>query len=308
MNILITGGAGFIGSNIADSYKALGHEIVIIDNLTTGKLENVPKGAIFYQMDIRDEGISDILDEHKIDVINHHAAQIDVRRSVKDPMYDLSVNVLGTLNLLQAGVEAGISRFIFASTGGAIYGEQDYFPADELHATVPISPYGITKLTVEKYLHYYHLERNLTYTVLRYTNVYGPRQNPHGEAGVVAIFADKLLEGSQPIINGDGKQTRDYVYVQDVVRANMRALEMEGTDTFNVCTGVETDVNRIFELLNECAGGFAKEEHGLGKKGEQQRSVCTYKKIQDTLRWTPSTNFEEGIVKTFEFFKEKFES
>ncbi len=307
MNILITGGAGFIGSNIADAYKALGHEIVIIDNLTTGKLENVPKGAAFYQMDIRDEDISEVLSEHKIDIINHHAAQIDVRKSVEDPKYDLSVNVLGTLNLLEAGLDAGIKRFIFASTGGAIYGEQEYFPADERHPTAPISPYGITKLTVEKYLHYYRLERNLTYTVLRYTNVYGPRQNPHGEAGVVAIFADKLLNGKQPVINGDGKQTRDYVFVKDVVRANVLALGMEGTDTFNVCTGAETDVNTIFALLNASAGNVAKEQHAPAKKGEQQRSVCTYGKIEGALGWRPQTPFEKGIVETFAFFKEQFD-
>lgn len=305
MNILITGGAGFIGSNIADAYKALGHEIVIVDNLTTGKLENVPKGVEFYQMDIRDDGMRDVLAEHKIEIINHHAAQIDVRRSVEDPKYDLSVNVLGTLNLLQAGLDAGIQRFIFASTGGAIYGEQEYFPADEKHPTAPVSPYGITKLTVEKYLYYYHIENNLTYTVLRYTNVYGPRQNPHGEAGVVAIFADKLLDGDQPVINGDGTQTRDYVFVEDVVRANVLALGMEGTDMFNVCTGIETDVNRIFRELNDCAGNPAKELHGPAKGGEQMRSVCTYDKINKTLGWAPATGLDEGLIRTFSYFKER---
>lgn len=307
MNILITGGAGFIGSNIADAYKEQGHEIVIIDNLTTGKLENVPKGATFYQIDIRDEGIGDIISEHKIDVINHHAAQIDVRRSVEDPKYDLSVNVGGTLNLLQAALDEGIQHFIFASTGGAIYGEQRYYPADELHPTAPVSPYGITKLCVEKYLHYYHVERGLEYTVLRYTNVYGPRQNPHGEAGVVAIFADKILAGETPVINGDGKQTRDYVYVGDVVRANVLALGMEDTDTYNVCTGVETDVNEIFDSLNAAAGDSAKKEHGPAKKGEQQRSVCSYTKIEKLHGWTPQVELRQGIRETFEFFQSKSE-
>lgn len=307
MNILITGGAGFIASTIADAYLDLGHEIVIIDNLSTGVLENVPRGVTFYQMDIRDEGVFDILQQHRIDVINHHAAQIDVRRSVADPQYDLAVNVLGTLNLLEAGVRHGISRFIFASTGGAIYGEQDYFPADELHPTRPCSPYGITKLTVEKYLHYYHVEKALPYTVLRYTNVYGPRQNPHGEAGVVAIFTERLLRGDEAVINGDGLQTRDYVFVHDVVRANVLALTMEGTDTFNVCTGIETDVNQIFGTINEALGSPATERHGAAKPGEQKRSVCSYAKISDALGWEPRVNMKDGLVETVAFFKSRAE-
>lgn len=305
MNILITGGAGFIGSNIADAYKDLGHEIVIIDNLSTGYLENVPKGTVFYQMDIRDDGIEDILREHRIDVINHHAAQIDVRRSVEDPKYDLSVNVLGSLNLLSAAVKHGIERFIFASTGGAIYGEQEYYPADEKHPTAPCSPYGITKLTVEKYLNYYFIEKQLKYSILRYTNVYGPRQNPHGEAGVVAIFIEKFLADEQPIIHGDGLQTRDYVFVEDVVRANIAALGMEGVDVFNVCTGVETTVNDIFRMLNSAMDERAVEKHGPAKPGEQKRSVGTFEKINAALGWSPSVSINDGLVRTAEFFKQK---
>lgn len=305
MNILITGGAGFIGSNIADAYLERGHEVVIIDNLTTGVLDNVPRGAVFYQMDIRDEGLVDLLRKHNIDMINHHAAQIDVRRSVLDPRYDLMVNVYGSLNVIEAAVQHGVKRLIFSSTGGAIYGEQEYFPADEGHPTAPCSPYGITKLAVEKYLHYYHLEKKLTYTVFRYTNVYGPRQNPHGEAGVVAIFCNKLLDGEEAVINGEGLQTRDYVYVKDVVRANVLGLDMEGVNTFNVCTGIETDVNGIFAHINAAVGEDTREVHGPAKPGEQMRSVCTFDKIQASLGWKPAVSLPEGITETVAYFREK---
>jgi UDP-glucose 4-epimerase len=305
MNILITGGAGFIGSSIADAYRELGHDIVIVDDLSTGVLENVPKGAVLYQMDIRDEGLADIVAEHRIDIINHHAAQIDVRRSVEDPRYDLSVNVLGSLNVIEAGMRHNVKRIIFASSGGAGYGEQEYFPADEKHPIAPCSPYGITKVTVERYLHYFHLVRGLEYTVFRYTNVYGPRQNPHGEAGVVAIFCDMLLDKAQPVINGDGLQTRDYVYVDDVVRANVLALGMEGTDTFNVCTNVETTVNTIFQVLNEGLGSPASEKHGPAKDGEQQRSVCTFDKIHTAFGWEPQMRIEDGLRNTLAWFRER---
>ena len=307
MNILITGGAGFIGSSIADAYRERGHEIVIVDNLSTGKLENVPKGAVFYQMDIRDEGFADIVREHGIDIINHHAAQIDVRRSVEDPRYDLSVNVLGSLNVIEAGLRNNVRRIIFASSGGAGYGEQEYYPADENHPIAPCSPYGITKVTVERYLHYYHVVNGLNYTVLRYTNVYGPRQNPHGEAGVVAIFTDKLLRRQQPVINGDGLQTRDYVFVDDVVRANVLALDMEGSDTFNVSTNVETTVNTIFRVLNEALDSPADEKHGEAKAGEQQRSVCSYEKIKARFDWEPRIPIEQGLRQTVGWFQERFE-
>lgn len=307
MNILITGGAGFIGSSIADAYKALGHEIVIVDNLSSGSLDNVPKGAAFYQIDIRDEGLADIVREHNIDIINHHAAQIDVRRSVDDPRYDLSVNVLGTLNVIDAGLRNHIKRLIFASSGGAGYGEQEYYPADEKHPIAPCSPYGITKVTVERYLYYYHLVQNLQYTVFRYTNVYGPRQNPHGEAGVVAIFCDKLLRGQQPVINGDGLQTRDYVYIDDVVKANVLALGMTETDTLNVSTNSETTVNTIFRVLNEALGSPADERHGESKAGEQMRSVCSYDKIHQKHGWAPTVPIEDGLRRTLHWFQQRFE-
>ena len=305
MNILLTGGAGFIGSSIATEYIRLGHDVVIVDDLSTGFLDNVPKGATFYQMDIRDEALGDIMHRHSIEVVNHHAAQIDVRKSVLDPRFDVAVNVVGSISVVEAALRQGVKRMIFASTGGAIYGEQDYFPADEAHPTSPLSPYGISKLTVEKFLNYYALEKQLTYTVLRYTNVYGPRQSPHGEAGVVAIFSDKMLRGVEPVINGDGLQTRDYVYVGDVVRANARALSMEGTDTFNVCTGVETSVVDIYTILNSGLEHPLKRNHGPAKPGEQRRSVCTFGKIQSVLGWEPSIPIETGLLTTLQYFRDK---
>ncbi len=304
MKILITGGAGFIGSNIADSYLELGHEVVIVDNLVTGRRENVPEKATFYEMDICDEGIKEVFDKERPDIVNHHAAQMDVRKSVEDPIYDATVNVLGGLNILQNCVRTGVKKFIFASTGGAIYGEQDYFPADENHPLRPLSPYGITKLTTEKYLYFYNQTHGLTYTVLRYANVYGPRQNPHGEAGVVAIFTQKILNGEQPIINGDGLQTRDYVFVGDVVKANELVLEKGDNRIYNIGTGVETNVNELFTKIVKYTGKTVPEKHGPAKPGEQKRSVISSELIFRELGWKPTMPLDEGIRLTVEYFKQ----
>jgi len=303
MKILVTGGAGFIGSHVVDAFINAGHQVSIIDNLLTGREENINPLTTFYKMDIRDEKVAEIFATEKFDVVDHHAAQMDVRRSVDDPIFDAQNNILGTINLMQASVKHGVKKFIFISTGGAIYGEQDYFPADEEHPTRPLSPYGITKLTGEKYLHFYHQTYGLKYVILRYANIYGPRQNPHGEAGVVAIFSTKLLAGEQPIINGDGTQTRDYVYVQDVVNANLKALEYNHINYFNIGTGIETDVNEIFNLLNQFSGGHANEQHGHSKPGEQLRSVLNHKKAKDVLNWSPKTDLKTGLQKTIEYFK-----
>jgi UDP-glucose 4-epimerase len=305
LKILVTGGAGFIGSNIADSYIEKGHEVVIVDNLYMGKMENVNPEAKFYKIDIRDKELEKIFKENKIDVVNHHAAQMDVRKSVEDPIYDADVNVIGTLNILQNCVKYGIKKIIFASTGGAVYGEQDYFPADEEHPNRPLSPYGITKLVVEKYLFFYKLTYNLNYVILRYANIYGPRQNPHGEAGVIAIFTDKLLKGEQPVINGDGKQTRDYTYVGDVVRMNLFALDYDKSDYFNVGTGIETDVNTLFEKLNKFTEANMAEKHGPAKTGEQLRSVLSWQKANKMFGWKPKVDLNEGLKRTVEFFKNK---
>ena len=305
MKILITGGAGFIGSNVADSYIALGHEVVIVDNLITGRRENVPGKAKFIEMDICEAQIANVFASEKPDIVNHHAAQMDVRKSVSDPIYDANVNVIGGLNLLQNCVEYGVKKFIFASTGGAIYGEQDYFPADEKHPLRPLSPYGITKLTTEKYLYFYHQTYQLNYTVLRYANVYGPRQNPHGEAGVVAIFSEKILADQQPIINGDGLQTRDYVYVGDVVQANNLVLEKGDQKIYNIGTGIETNVNELFHKIVKKAGKSVPEKHGTAKAGEQLRSVLDSAYIGKELNWSPSYSLDEGLAQTVDFFRSK---
>ena len=302
MKILVTGGAGFIASHVTDAYIQQGHEVFIVDNLSTGIKENVNPKARFFEMDIQDSQIFDLCEKEKFDAINHHAAQIDIRLSVKDPTFDARNNILGTINLLEAAVRTGVKKFIFISSGGAIYGEQDYFPADEEHPTRPLSPYGIAKLTGEKYIYFYHKTYNLNFVILRYANIYGPRQSPNGEAGVIAIFSNKLLSGNQPIINGDGKQTRDYVYVADVVNANVKALTFENNDYFNIGTGLETDVNVLFHKLNHLTNVNAAENHCIAKQGEQLRSVLNSQKAKELLDWEPQVQLEEGLKKTVEFF------
>ncbi len=302
MNILVTGGAGFIGSNTADAFIQEGHSVVIVDDLSTGKKENINPKAKFYHLAIQSPAVEGIFQSHKIDVINHHAAQMDVRKSVADPKFDASVNILGMLNVMELGMKYGVKKIIFASTGGAIYGEQDYFPADEQHPLRPLSPYGITKLATEKYLFYYFSVHGIQHVILRYANIYGPRQNPHGEAGVVAIFTNKMLAGEQPVINGDGKQTRDYVFVGDVVRANVLALSHDKTDIFNIGTGIETDVNTLFHHLKKFTGSACEEKHAPAKAGEQLRSVIDHSKAKKILGWQPETSLEEGLKQTVEFF------
>ncbi len=304
MKILITGGAGFIGSNIVDAYLGQGHDVWVLDDLSTGRVSNLNPRARFVKADIRDSAaVSGLFQKERFDVMNHHAAQMDVRRSVSDPVFDASVNLLGVLTLLEAAVRGGVAKVIFASSGGAIYGEQDYFPADEKHPTRPISPYGVAKLSTEQYLFYYKAVYGLPYVCLRYANVYGPRQNPEGEAGVVAIFASRMLKGEHPVINGDGKQTRDYVFVGDVVRANLAALDVSASEIFNIGTGVETDVNTLFGHIRGLTGSSAPEVHGPAKKGEQLRSVLGSGKISAALGWKPSVTLEEGLRRTVEYFK-----
>jgi UDP-glucose 4-epimerase len=307
MKILITGGAGFIGSHIADRYIDLGHEVVIVDNLVTGQKENIPPKATFYEMDICDQALKQIFEKEKPEIVSHQAAQMDVRKSVDDPIYDATVNVLGGLNLFQNCVKYNVKKVLFASTGGAIYGEQDYFPADEKHPVRPLSPYGITKLTTEKYLYFYLQTYNLNHTILRYANVYGPRQNPHGEAGVVAIFSTKILKGEQPVINGDGKQTRDYVYVGDVVAANAIALKKANNKIYNIGTGIETDVNILFNKIKGAMGKNVPEVHGEAKAGEQLRSVLDNSLIQKEQGWKPNVSLDDGLKMTVEFFRRQFE-
>ena len=305
MNILVTGGAGFIGSHVVDAYLAEGHHVVVVDDLSSGVKENVSPNAQFHQLDIRGSEIQQLFQRQSFDVVNHLAAQMDVRRSVADPMFDASVNVLGGLNIFEAARRSGVKKIIFSSTGGAIYGEQEAFPADEEHPVRPLSPYGITKLVTEKYLFYYKEVYGIQHVILRYANVYGPRQNPHGEAGVVAIFAKKMLESQRPVINGDGKQTRDYTFVGDVVKANVLALKYSGSNVFNVGTGIETDVTQLFRMLRALLAPACPEEHGPAKAGEQLRSVISSAKIQRELGWSPTVQLSEGLRITAESFKKK---
>jgi UDP-glucose 4-epimerase len=304
MRILVTGGAGFIGSTIVDAYLAAGHEVAILDNLSTGREQNINPRAEFHRIDMRErDAVEKLFRENRFELVNHQAAQLDVRHSVRDPQFDAAQNVLGSLNVMQAGIEHGVRRFIFASTGGAVYGEQEQFPADESHPTNPISPYGVTKLTVEKYLNCFRHVHGIEYVVFRYTNVYGPRQNPHGESGVIAIFCDMMMRGEQPTINGTGEQTRDYVYVGDVVDAHVRALdhlERDGSGTFNLCTNTEITVNELFDALNRVFDNRFERKYGPPMPGEQMRSVCSFDHAERVLGWRPRMGFVEGLERTVE--------
>jgi len=308
LKILVTGGAGFIASQIADAFILEGHKVFILDNLSTGFESNINPKAVFIKADIGDKSLSSLFEKEKFDVVNHHAAQMDVRRSVVDPAFDATTNILGTISLLQNCIRTGVKKFMFASTGGAVYGEQSYFPADEHHPIAPLSPYGISKFTVEKYLFFYHAQYKLNYTILRYANIYGPRQNPFGEAGVVAIFSTKLLRGDQPVINGSGLQTRDYVFVGDVVKANVTTLKDDASDIYNIGTGIETDVNELFHIINDIAGKGMVEKHGPPAAGEQMRSVITSDKIFNKFNWRPTTMLQVGLTHTVNFFKERMEN
>ena len=307
MTILVTGGAGFIGSHVADALLAEGHEVHILDNLSTGRRWKAPEGAPLFEHDIRSETAASLFTEHQYDCLVHHAAQMDVRKSVEDPSFDADVNVRGLLNLMEAGIGQGLRRVLFASTGGAIYGEPEYTPQDEKHPLRPVSPYGVAKLAAEKYPHYYQAQYEVETVSLCYANVYGPRQNPGGEAGVVAILTNEMLRGGQPVINGSGEQTRDYVYVGDVVEANLAALKCEGSGTFNVGTGRETSVTELFRALRAETGADLDETHGPAKPGEQQRSVLGYERAEEKLGWVPRVSVEEGLARTVDWFETRRE-
>ncbi len=305
MKILITGGAGFIGSHITDAVIDAGMEAVVLDNLFTGKKENLNPRAKFYLADIRHKDISDIFATEKPDIVCHQAAQVSVRNSVEDPAQDAGINVVGSINVIDNCRKFGVQKIIFASSGGAIYGEQEKFPAPEEHPARPESPYGAAKLSVEHYLYIYKRVFGLKYVALRYSNVYGPRQDPFGEAGVVAIFTAKMLSGNTPFINGDGGQTRDYVYVKDVVQANMLAFRDGAEGPFNVGTGIETDVNLLYELIRERTGYTGGNEHCPAKAGEQYRSVLDCARIKSALGWKQRYGLDEGLKETVEYFRQK---
>ena len=305
MNILVTGGAGFIGSHIVDAYLKLGHRVVILDNLSTGRQENIAREAVFHEMDLLDPQVKKLLKDEKIEIINHHAAQISVTHSVSHPEEDANINILGSIKLLEAAQSCDVKQFIFASTGGAIYGLQDVFPADENHSCRPESPYAISKFSVENYLSFYQKVYGLDTTILRYSNVYGPRQDPHGEAGVVAIFCQQLLNQSQPLIFGDGEQTRDFVSVQDVAQANVLALTHSLTGLYNIGTGKETTVNELFLNIAKMAGNNVSPKHAPARKGELQRSVISPGKFQEKTGWRPEMALNLGLGQTYEYFSSK---
>lgn len=305
MKVLVTGGAGFIGSHLVDRLIQEGHEVVIVDNLSTGKRKNVNRAAQFYKMDIQSWRLERVFRNERPHVVMHLAAQMDVRKSVEDPMFDAQVNILGTLNVLQQAVKHGAKKVVFSSSGGAIYGEQDMFPAPETHPTRPLSPYGLSKLCGEQYLFYFQRVGGLQVVSLRYANVYGPRQDPEGEAGVVAIFIQKLLNNEQAIINGNGRQTRDFVYVDDIVEANLAMMGPEPSGAYNVGTGIETSVNDLFRLLVQHTGSSCKEIHGPAKKGEQARSVVDAGRLRHELSWEPRTSLSDGLKRTVEFFRQR---
>lgn len=309
-NILVTGGAGFIGSNLVEKLLELGKSVVVVDNLSTGKLDNIAplvgKGALFYEHDITDEEMMKrIFMLHKPKVVFHLAAQASVARSVKDPEFDANVNIMGSLKLLRLSVEFGVEKFIFSSTGGAIYGDEVETPTPESICPNPISPYGIAKLSVEKYLKFFGNEKGLRYTCLRYGNVYGPKQDPYGEAGVVAIFTERMLRGEDVIINGDGEYIRDYVYVGDVVEANVLALERGDSQVINIGTGRGTSVNELFRMLKDTAGYEKEPVYGPPRPGDLRRSILNWSKADRELGWRPKVSLEEGLRKTVDWFRKR---
>lgn len=303
IKVLVTGGAGFIGSHLVDRLVQEGNEVVVIDNLSTGKRKQVNKKAQFYKMDIRSKRIERVFRKERPLIVVHLAAQMNVRLSTEDPVFDAEVNILGTINLLEHAVKNGVRKVSFASSGGAVYGEQEVFPAAESHRTDPLSPYGISKLAGEKYLAYYTNTTGLRHVVLRFGNVYGPRQEPEGEAGVVAIFSKLMLDGGQPIINGTGKQTRDFVYVDDVVESIMVTIGEDIQGIFNVGTGQEATVNECYGIIKELTNSSCKDLYGAAKKGEQFRSVLDVRKLREGFDWEPQVSLAEGLKMTVEFFK-----
>jgi UDP-glucose 4-epimerase len=301
LKILVTGGAGFIASHLVDALVDRGDDVLVVDDLSTGDRSNLNPEARFFELDIRDPAAAQLIRAEEPQAISHHAAQMSVSRSVAEPVYDADVNVMGSLNVALAAIDTG-SRVIFASTGGALYGDAEVIPTPETAPAWPVSPYGISKLTFEHYLFGFNRVRGLSYTALRYANVYGPRQNPHGEAGVVAIFCEGLL-GKRPFkINGAGTDTRDYIYVDDVVRANLLAIDSDASDHFNVGTGRQADTNTIYRLVAERVGKPLSVEHGPDRAGDLKASALDSSKIRRVLGWSAEVSLEEGVARTVEWF------
>lgn len=303
--VLVTGGAGFIGSHIVDSLIGGGHQVVIVDDLSHGKRDNINNRAKFYRMDIRDTRLEEVFKEEKPDYVNHHAAQMDIRKSVADPQFDAQVNIVGTLNILENCRKYGVKKVIFASSGGAIYGEgNNSLPFGEESPVQPLSPYGVGKCTGEYYLHFYRETYGLDFTALRYGNVYGPRQDPEGEAGVIAIFIRAMLRDGSLTIFGDGEQLRDYVYVDDVVRANVLSLNKKEGNVFNIGTARGASVNELFKNLAEITGFKGKPVYSPARAGELLKTYLNFNRAKVVLGWQPEMALEEGLKRTVEYFKE----
>src|SRR5438067_4558702 len=303
MKILVTGGAGFIASHIVDAYVERGHTVTVVDNLSSGQRENVNRRAELIVADLRDPKTAETLRGRRFDILNHHAAQIDVRVSDADPAADAELNIVATLRLVQALVTSGVKKIVFASSGGAIYGDPVRVPQSEEHPTAPISPYGCAKLAIDQYLHYYRAVHGVPSVSLRYGNVYGPRQRKDGEAGVVAIFAGAMLEGQQPQINGSGEQTRDYVFVEDVVRANMAATDLDITGPYNVGTGIETSVNALYAALCKVIAITKPAVHAPAKPGEQMRSILDASRLWRAAKLQPPVALSEGLQQTVDWMR-----
>lgn len=310
--VLVTGGAGFIGSHVVDAYIEAGHQVAVVDKLETGSKNYVNPDARFYEVDIIDSSLEAIISKERPTLLNHHAAQASISRSVADPVHDARINILGSLHLLELARKYGIPHFIFASSGGAVYGHQKWYPASENHPQNPVNAYGIAKLAVEKYLEYYRVTHQIRSVSLRYANVYGPRQNPHGEAGVVAIFVGALLDGRRPVIYGDGHQTRDFVHVRDVVRSNIVALDLvlrggeptlSESSAFNIGTGRETSVVEILNQLATIVGCSKECQFEAAREGEIRRSVLDIERACTVLRWEPGLSLEEGLRETAAWFQ-----
>jgi len=305
MKVLVTGGAGFIGSHVTDLYIEKGYEVVVVDDLSTGRRSNINPNVKFYELDIRSPQLLEVFEQERPDFVNHHAAQMDVRRSVAEPILDADINILGSINLIECARRYDVKKFVYISTGGAVYGEPVYLPCDEAHPIDPICQYGASKHTVEHYLYMYHVNYGLNYTVIRYPNVYGPRQDPHGEAGVVAIFTGQMLSGEQVVINGDGEQERDFVHVADCARANLLALTTENNGIFNIGAGIGTTVNQIYAVLKEITGYKKDAVHGPPKLGETEKIYLDATKAREILGWEPLVSLKEGLESTVTYFETK---
>ena len=303
MKVLVTGGAGFIGSHLADALVELGHEVVVVDNLSTGFEHNINPSVRFYRLSIGDWELARVFEQERPQVVSHQAAQTVVTRSVAEPIFDAEQNILGSLNVILNCLKFGVNKLIYASSGGAAYGEPQYLPVDEKHSVNSISQYGISKHTVEHYLYLYSVLYELNCVVLRYSNIYGPRQNPEAEAGVVAIFAGKILSGEQPVIFGSGDKTRDYTFVSDVVTANILAIESGGNETYNIGTGKETSDQEVFDTVAGVLDYKGVAHYAPVREGEVQRMCLDSTKAARELGWLPQVGFEEGVRQSMAYYR-----